>query len=215
MLEEFFIDFLGMQLFNPEDTIKFVIRFLFNFVVVFSISRYIYYPTSRKKDFLFTFSLISSVIFLICFLLDNVKLQMGLALGLFAIFGIIRYRTDAIPIKEMTYIFIVIGLSVVNSLANKKISFIEVIIANSLIVFITILLEKMWFIKHEVKRLIRYEIIENIKLENYNKLLEDIKNRLGIIAHRVEVGKIDLLNDTALLTVYYYEEDQKELIQND
>jgi len=140
---------------------------------------------------------------------------MGLALGLFAIFGIIRYRTDAIPIKEMTYIFIVIGLSVVNSLANKKISFIEVIIANSLIVFITILLEKMWFIKHEVKRLIRYEIIENIKLENYNKLLEDIKNRLGIIAHRVEVGKIDLLNDTALLTVYYYEEDQKELIQND
>lgn len=215
MLEEFFIDFLGMQLFNPEDTIKFVIRFLFNFGVVFSISRYIYYPTSRKKDFLFTFSLISSVIFLICFLLDNVKLQMGLALGLFAIFGIIRYRTDAIPIKEMTYIFIVIGLSVVNSLANKKISFIEVIIANSLIVFITILLEKMWFIKHEVKRLIRYEIIENIKLENYNKLLEDIKNRLGIIAHRVEVGKIDLLNDTALLTVYYYEEDQKELIQND
>jgi hypothetical protein len=215
MLEEFFIDFLGLQLFNPEDTIKFVIRFLFNFVVVFSISRYIYYPTSRKKDFLFTFSLISSVIFLICFLLDNVKLQMGLALGLFAIFGIIRYRTDAIPIKEMTYIFIVIGLSVVNSLANKKISFIEVIIANSLIVFITILLEKMWFIKHEVKRLIRYEIIENIKLENYNKLLEDIKNRLGIIAHRVEVGKIDLLNDTALLTVYYYEEDQKELIQND
>jgi len=215
MLEEFFIDFLGMQLFNPEDTIKFIIRFLFNFGVVFSISRYIYYPTSRKKDFLFTFSLISSVIFLICFLLDNVKLQMGLALGLFAIFGIIRYRTDAIPIKEMTYIFIVIGLSVVNSLANKKISFIEVIIANSLIVFITILLEKMWFIKHEVKRLIRYEIIENIKLENYNKLLEDIKNRLGIIAHRVEVGKIDLLNDTALLTVYYYEEDQKELIQND
>lgn len=215
MLEEFFIDFLGMQLFNLEDTIKFVIRFLFNFGVVFSISRYIYYPTSRKKDFLFTFSLISSVIFLICFLLDNVKLQMGLALGLFAIFGIIRYRTDAIPIKEMTYIFIVIGLSVVNSLANKKISFIEVIIANSLIVFITILLEKMWFIKHEVKRLIRYEIIENIKLENYNKLLEDIKNRLGIIAHRVEVGKIDLLNDTALLTVYYYEEDQKELIQND
>lgn len=215
MLEEFFIDFLGMQLFNPADTIKFVIRFLFNFIVVFSISRYIYYPTSRKKDFLFTFSLISSVIFLICFLLDNVKLQMGLALGLFAIFGIIRYRTDAIPIKEMTYIFIVIGLSVVNSLANKKISFIEVIIANSLIIFITILLEKMWFIKHEVKRIIRYEIIENIKLENYNKLLADIKNRLGIIAHRVEVGKIDLLNDTALLTVYYYEEDQKELIQND
>lgn len=215
MFEDFFKDFLGMQLFNLEDTIKFIIRFLFNFTVVFAISRYIYYPSSRKKDFLFTYALISSIVFLICFLLDNVKLQMGLALGLFAIFGIIRYRTDAIPIKEMTYIFIVIGLSVVNSLANKKISFIEVIIANVLIFSITFVLEKMWFIKHEIKRIIRYEIIDNIKLENYDKLVADIKTRLGIIAHRVEVGKIDLLNDTALITVYYYEEDQKHTIPNE
>jgi len=200
---------LGMDLFNLEDLLKFLFRFIFNFLVVFTISRYIYFPLSRRKEYLFTYVLISSVVFIICFLLDNVKLQMGLALGLFAIFGIIRYRTDAIPIKEMTYIFIVIGLSVVNSLANKKISFVEIFIANFLIFIITFFLEKVWFLKHELVRIVQYEIIENIKLQNYNILKNDLEERLGLNINRIEIGKVDFLNDTTMLNVYYYEEDQK------
>lgn len=207
--------FFGMQFFMLEEFLSFLFRFGFNFGIVFAISRYIYYPLSRKKEYLFTFTLISSVVFLICFLLDNVKLQMGLALGLFAIFGIIRYRTDAIPIKEMTYIFIVIGLSVINSLANKKISFSEILLANALIFFITYGLEKVWFLKHEIKKTIRYENIENIKLENYYKLKEDLENRLGLVINRVELGRVDFLNDTAIVSIFYYEEDQKIKLPND
>lgn len=208
MLEFINQSILGMELFDLQDFIKFLFRFIFNFIIIFSISRYIYFPISRKKEYLFTYVLISSVVFLICYLLDNVKLQMGLALGLFAIFGIIRYRTDAIPIREMTYIFIVIGLSVVNSLANKKISFAEVLLANILIFFITLFLEKVWFLKHEHVRVVQYEIIENIKLQNKQILKEDLENRLGLKINRIEIGKINFLNDTAQLSVHYYEEDQ-------
>lgn len=208
MLEFINQSILGMELFDLQDFIKFLFRFIFNFIIIFSISRYIYFPISRKKEYLFTYVLISSVVFLICYLLDNVKLQMGLALGLFAIFGIIRYRTDAIPIREMTYIFIVIGLSVVNSLANKKISFAEVLLANILIFFITLFLEKVWFLKHEHVRVVQYEIIENIKLQNKQLLKEDLENRLGLKINRIEIGKINFLNDTAQLSVHYYEEDQ-------
>lgn len=199
---------LGMDLFDLEDLIKFLFRFIFNFLVIFTISRFIYFPLTRRKEYLFTFVLISSVVFLICFLLDNVKLQMGLALGLFAIFGIIRYRTDAIPIKEMTYIFIVIGLSVVNSLANKKISFIEIFVANALIVAITFFLEKFWFLKHEYVRIVQYEIIENIKLKNQHLLKADLEERLGLIIKKIEIGKVNFLNDTAQISVYYNQEDQ-------
>lgn len=207
--------FFGMQFFEMEDFLSFLFRFGFNFAVVFSISKFIYYPLSRKKEYLFTYVLISSVVFLICFLLDNVKLQMGLALGLFAIFGIIRYRTDAIPIKEMTYIFIVIGLSVVNSLANKKISFSEILLANFLVFAITYGLEKVWFLKHEIKKTVRYENIENIKLQNYQKLKDDLEERLGLVINRVELGRIDFLNDTAIVSIYYYEEDQKFRLPNE
>jgi len=202
---------LGMELFNLEDLLKFFFRFVFNFTIIFSISRFIYFPISRKKEYLFTYVLISSVVFLICYLLDNVKLQMGLALGLFAIFGIIRYRTDAIPIREMTYIFIVIGLSVVNSLANKKISFAEILLANMFIFLITLFLEKVWFLKHEHVRMVQYEKIENIKQQNRSFLIEDLENRLGLKINRIDIGKINFLNDTALLNVYYYEEDQTKL----
>ena len=110
---------------------------LFNLVVITIVVRYIYYPITNNKDYLFTYFLISLTVLLLCILLDIVKLQLGFALGLFAIFGIIRYRTDPIAIKEMTYLFLVIGISVINALSNKKISHAELLFANLLIVFIT------------------------------------------------------------------------------
>ena len=113
-------DPFNMELWDTEDFLKLVLRFTINTIFVVTLVRYVYYPVARRKDFLFTYILISLAVFLLCFMLENVKLELGFALGLFAIFGIIRYRTDPIPIKEMTYLFIVIGLSVMNALVNKS-----------------------------------------------------------------------------------------------
>ena len=124
----------GVQIIEVQDFIELVIRFTFNMMVVGLIVRGLYYPVTRRKDYLFSYILISVLVFLLCFLLENVKLQIGFALGLFAIFGIIRYRTNPIPIKEMTYLFVVIGISVINALANKKVSYVELIFTNLAII---------------------------------------------------------------------------------
>ena len=147
--------------------------------------------------------------FLLCVLLDSVKLQLGFALGLFAIFGIIRYRTDPIPIKEMTYLFLVIGISVVNALANKKISHAELIFANLLIVFVTFGMERIWLLKAEIRKNITYEKIELIVPERREELLEDLCNRTGLDIVRIEIRRIDFLKDTANIRVFYYEESSE------
>ena len=137
------LEFLGTPLFDPKDFFKLLVKTAFNLSIILIIVRYIYYPVTKNKDYLFTYFLISLTVFLLCVLLDSVKLELGFALGLFAIFGIIRYRTDPIPIKEMTYLFLVIGISVVNALANKKISYAELIFANFMIVGVTLGLERI------------------------------------------------------------------------
>ena len=122
------VEIFGSDLFDKKDFIELLVRSAFNFLIVGYIVRYLYYPVTKNKDYLFTYLLISVMVFSFVFLTENVKLELGFALGLFAIFGIIRYRTDAIPIKEMTYLFIVIGISVMNALVNKKISHAEVLL---------------------------------------------------------------------------------------
>jgi hypothetical protein len=144
-----------------------------------------------------------------CFLLESVKLQMGFALGLFAVFGIIRYRTDAIPIKEMTYLFVVIGMSVMNALINKKISLIELSFANLVIIGATYGLERVWLLRHEAQKLIVYENIELIKHGKEEEMKADIERRTGIKVNRVEIGKIDFLRDTALIKIYFFEDEQE------
>ena len=117
------LEFLGTPFFDSKDFFKLLVKTAFNLSIILIIVRYIYYPVTKNKDYLFTYFLISLTVFLLCILLDSVKIELAFALGLFAIFGIIRYRTDPIPIKEMTYLFLVIGVSVINALANKKISY--------------------------------------------------------------------------------------------
>ena len=168
------LDYLGTPIFDQKDFIKLLVKSTFNFLVVGIIVRYIYYTTSKNKDYLFTYILISTTVFLLCFLLENVKLELGFALGLFAIFGIIRYRTDPIPIKEMTYLFIVIGISVMNALANKKISYSELIFANLIFIAFTYILEKIWLLKHETRKTIVYEKIEFITPDKKDELLADL-----------------------------------------
>jgi hypothetical protein len=202
-------EFLGTPIYNAEDFWKLITKAIFNLLIILIIARYIYYPVTRNKDYLFTFLLISLTVFLLCVLLDSVKLQLGFALGLFAIFGIIRYRTDPIPIKEMTYLFLVIGISVVNALANKKISHAELVFANLMIVFATFGMERIWLLKHETRKNVTYEKIELIVPERREELLADLKARTGLNVVRIEVRRIDFLRDTANLRIFYYEDDSQ------
>jgi len=218
------VNIAGVQIIDLPGFLEFVLRFLLNITVILILVRWLYYSSTRRKDYLFTYILISSIIFLLCFLLANVKLQIGFALGMFAIFGIIRYRTDALPIKEMTYLFLIIGISVINALTNAETSLIDILFTNFVIIFITYGLEKLWLLKHESSKLIIYEKIDLIKEENYDKLVQDLQERTGIKKiNRVEVGKINFLRDVCDLTIYYYSNkmnrgyssDQKNKINND
>ena len=201
------IEFLGTPLWDSEDFLKLIVKTVFNLIIITIIIRYIYYPVTKNKDYLFTYFLISMTVFLLCVLLDSVKLQLGFALGLFAIFGIIRYRTDPIAIKEMTYLFLVIGISVVNALSNKKISYAELVFANLMIVFVTYGMENLWLLRHQSRKNITYEKIELILPEKREELIADLKVRTGIDVIRVEIRRIDFLRDTANLRIFYYEDD--------
>jgi hypothetical protein len=209
------MELFNIELINFQDLGELFFRFLFNLGVIFTIIRFIYYPIRKRKDYLFTYILISSVIFLLCFLLDNVKIEIGFALGLFAIFGIIRYRTRQIPIKEMTYLFLVIGISVINALSNKKISYAELAITNLLLILVTYILERLMLLRHESSKVINYEKIELIKPENREKLIRDLQQRTGLTINRLEIGKIDFLRDSARINIYYYEPSNKENLADD
>ena len=203
------LEFLGTPLFDSKDFFKLLVKTAFNLSIILIIVRYIYYPITKNKDYLFTYLLISLTVFLLCILLDSVKIELAFALGLFAIFGIIRYRTDPIPIKEMTYLFLVIGVSVVNALANKKISYSELLFANFLIVAVTYGLEKIWLLRHETRKNIIYEKIDLIGPDKRDELLLDLKERTGIDVVRVEIRRVDFLKDIAYLRIFYYENDKK------
>lgn len=205
----------GNKIADWDDFGELTIRFFFDLLVVFIIVRLLYYPVQKRKDYLFTYFLFNVLIFFLCFLLSNVKLSIGFAFGLFAIFGILRYRTESIPIREMTYLFIVIAIAVLNALTNKKVSYLEIFFTNFSIVFITYLIEKVWLITHENRKVILYDNIELIKPERYAELLEDLKRRTGLNIHKVVLGKIDLVRETATLYVFYYEEKLSVLTDDD
>jgi len=199
------MELFGVNIVDIPDFLELILRFSFNLIILLILVRVLYYPVAKRKDYLFTYILLGTAIFLLCFLLENVKLQLGLALGLFAIFGILRYRTSQIPIKEMTYLFIVICISVINALANKKVSYVELVFTNIVILGITFSLEKLWLLKHESRKTVIYEKIDLIKPENYPLLLKDLEKRTGLKINRVEVGRIDFLRDAARVIIYYFE----------
>lgn len=197
------LEFLGIKLINTEDFTELVVRFALNLLVTVFIVVGLYAQTSKRKDFYFSYIAISIVIFLLCFLLESVKIELGFALGLFAIFGIIRYRTDAIPIKEMTYLFVVIAVAVINALANKKVSYAELITTNILIVGGLYILEKILNLRQEISQRIIYEKIENLHTDRKEELMADLKLRTGINIKRIEVDRIDFLRDVANIYIFY------------
>jgi len=205
------LEFLGIKLINPDDYVELIVRFALNLMVTAFIVVGLYAQTSKRKDFYFSYIAISIVIFLLCFLLESVKIELGFALGLFAIFGIIRYRTDAIPIKEMTYLFVVIAVAVINALANKKVSYAELITTNLLIVGGLYILEKILNLRQEISQRIIYEKIENLHSDRKEELMADLKLRTGINIKRFEVERIDFLRDTARIFIYYDVNGTKKL----
>ena len=197
------MELYGIDFFDLEDFSKLLFKFGINFIFLIIIVRLIYYRVKDDKDYVFTYIMFNILTFFICFLLRKVPMQMGFALGLFAVFGILRYRTEAIPIRQMTYLFIVIGISMINALSNKSVSIFEVLFTNGIIALITYLIDRLWFQTNEEKKSIIYEKIELIKPENKQELIKDLNERTGLPIHEVKVDKIDFLKDTAAITIYY------------
>ena len=198
------MELFGIDLYDSKDLIKLLFKFSIDLLFLFIIVRVIYYRIKDEKDYVFTFFMFNILTFFICYLLRKVPMEMGFALGLFAVFGILRYRTEAIPIRQMTYLFIVIGLSMINSLANKSISWFEILLANGIITIITYLIDRVWFSTIELTKTILYEKIEVIKPENEQELIEDLKQRTGLQIVAVKVDKVDFLRDTAQIKIYYH-----------
>jgi hypothetical protein len=210
------IKLFDVEIIDLADFGEFILRLSLNIIVLLLLVRWIYYSVTKRKDYLFTFILVGTIIFLLCYLLANVKLQLGFALGLFAIFGIIRYRTNQMPIREMTYLFLVISISVINALVNKKVGVVDVVFTNAVVILMTWGYEKRWLVTHESVKSVVYEKIDLIKPENYQKLVEDLQQRTGIeVINRVEIGRIDFLRDVCKLKIYYYEKGTNHLNMSD
>jgi len=209
------LDIFNTPFIEPESFLAFFFRFIFDLFVTLVIVRMIYYPKNKRKDYLFTYVLIGISVFLLCILLESVDLQLGFALGLFAIFGIIRYRTNPMPIKEMTYLFLIIGVSVINALSGENISYAELIFSNMAIIGASWMLERVFLLEHEATKTIVYERIELIKPENHTMLIDDLELRTGLKINRVEVGEINFLRDTAIVKIYYFEKKSAVSFSND
>ena len=199
---------IGLQWFD-EDFYLLLIRLCVNVVFITILIRFLYYAKTKRKDYLFTYYLIGTITFFLCFGLKKLDIDTGMGLGLFAIFGIIRYRTDAIEIKEMTYLFLIIGLSVVNALASNQLSIAEMALINIFMVVMTYILEFLWLMKHETRKTINYERIDLITPDKASEMKSDIESRTGLSINRFEIGKIDFLNDTAQVRIFYYAEEQE------
>jgi len=204
------VKIFNLSLIDFWDFGKLLFRLVFTVGVLYLLIRCIYDKGSTgRHEFIFTYFALGVSIFLLCFLLEDVKLELGFALGLFAVFGILKYRTDPIPIREMTYLFVVIGIAVVNALANKKVSFAELFLTNGAILLCVWMLEN-WLFKNEGHIDIIYERIEKIRTEDRPALIADVEKRTGLKVKRVDFTRIDFLKDVAYLRVYYVKEKRDE-----
>jgi len=178
------------------------LNMIFTAVVV----RLVYYRLYRNRDYVFTYFLINLVTFSLAYLLSNVPIELGFALGLFAVFGILRYRTEAIKVRNLTYLFVVIGIALLNALANGGITLAELLIANAVIVGTVTVLEAAPFSVREESRLVHYDRLDLLSPADTAALLEDLRKRTHLPVERFEIGDVDLLRDSALITIHYRSE---------
>jgi len=186
-----------------SELLHLITRFGFNLLIAFIIIKLIYQRNhSNNLDFVFTYFMFNSLIFFFAFLLGNITINMGFAFGLFAVFAILRYRTDPIPIKEMTYLFIVITIGVINALSGAEVSYQALLFTNIALVGLTYFLEIYWKNNALILRTVEYEIIDNIKPENHEKLLLDLENRIGLTIEKFVIQRINFLRDTVRISIY-------------
>jgi hypothetical protein len=180
----------------------FIIRLLLNSATAFIIIKMIYFRHYRKADLFLTFFSFNIIIFLITFLLNKVEMTMGAAFGLFAVFSMLRYRTENISAKDMTYLFIVIALGLIMAVSQGKI--LTLLLIAGIVVLFTVLLESNWLVKREYAQPVYYEKIELIHKDRQQELIADLKKVTGLEIHRIEIQEIDLLKDAARIIVYYH-----------
>ena len=207
------ISLLSNMFTNSSDLVSLFIHFFSTTLVVLLIIRFFYYPKSLRRDYCFTFFLISISVFMMIFLLGNVELKIGFTLGLFAVFGILRYRTETMPVREMTYLFVIIAISVINALIGR-IHYFELILPNILFIACVWLSESNHWLKPVSSKLIKYDKISLILPENRTELLKDLKLRTGLNVFKVEIGNIDFLKDSATIKVYYKSNDENSFSFN-
>ena len=192
----------GAQLWNAEEMWHLLLRFSFHMLVCFIMIHFCYYRKNRNREYYKSLIFFSAGMFLLLFLLESIKLQIGLTLGLLAIFGVIRFRTETVPIKEMTYLFMVIAISVINGL-SLSVSYAVLGATNLLILLIIGFFEYQKFLSSTSSKLILYDRIELITPEKHDELMTDLKQRTGLDIKKIEIGHIDFLRDAAFIKVYY------------
>lgn len=202
------MEIFGIPLYS-EDLFQMLLQFSINFFCISIIIRQLYYKYTKKTSYVFAYYLVSIIVFFLCFTLNKFQIDIGMALGLFAIFGIIRYRTQTVEIKEMTYLFVVIGVSVINALAGNNLSYSELLAANSIIIVAIFVIERFMLTSRGIReRSVVYDDLNNIKPENYLKLLDDLKSKTGLNVIKIKVNKVDFSNRIATLTLYYVPEPE-------
>ncbi len=206
---------IGLTLFDPQHSISLVIRLVINLIVVSVIARYLYYPRSHRRDYMFIFILMSMSIFLLVSLMEGDGMNLGAAMGLFAIFGIMRFRTEAVPIREMTYLFMLIAVSVVNALGRAEyhpkadywdgFGLVTIIFVNLIFLGMAWLFESSRLVSSNCSKYIKYDNIALIAPDKREELKADLEKRTGLKIERLEIGLVDFLKDACLIRIFYNE----------
>jgi hypothetical protein len=188
---------------DANDMSRLLIRAVLNLVSTVIVVRLVYFRLYHHRDYIFTYFLLNVVTFCLAFLLSRVSIGLGFAIGLFAVFGILRYRTEAIRVRNLTYLFVVIGLGLVNALANEDVSLVELLFVDVLIVAAVVLLEATPFSGREESHRITYDRLDLLQPGSTAELLKDLRTRTRLPVARYEIGNVDLLRDTVDIAVYY------------
>ena len=179
--------------------------FALNLAIAILIVRFIYYPAKQNKNYVFTFLAFNTIIYFVMSVLTTAEIGVGVGFGLFAIFSVLRYRTDAMATREMTYLFVLIGLPVINSVLMRESAWGMLAALDSAVVVILYVLEREWGFTYTSAKNIRYERLDLVRPEHHQALLADLRTRTGLAVTRVEIGSIDLINDSARLRIYFPE----------
>lgn len=193
------------DLVHVPELLKMLLRFGINLLFTWCMIHFLYFPKSKRRDFYFTFLLMGMSTFFMVYMLGDVKFKTGFALGLFAIFSIMRFRTEGLPVREMTYLFSIVALSVINALTES--SYVEFVLVNCIVFLAVWFFDNKLFLRQLNTKLIQYDKIELILPEKRQELLNDLEKRTGLKIKHIKLGAVDFLRDTAIIKIYYEEEE--------